>query len=155
MRDSPSLSFLPTLREAGATIRAFDPEGMGHARKLMPDLDYCRDAYETMNCADALILITEWNEFSALDLQRVKRLMRVPLIVDLRNLWDPVEMAAAGFAYYSIGRPNHERSVKPNGGYAVKREGGMPRSRDRRPSGPRTGADARYPTLLDSVGADD
>src|SRR5437867_7503849 len=74
MRDSPSLAILPALRAAGARIRAFDPEGIAEARKLMPDLDYCGDAYATMDGADALVLITEWNEFRALDLGRVKAL---------------------------------------------------------------------------------
>ena len=73
MRDSPSLSILPVLHEAGATIRAFDPEGMDEARKLMPEMTYCDDAYATMEGADALVLITEWNEFRALDLGRVGR----------------------------------------------------------------------------------
>ena len=76
MRDSPSLGILPALQEAGATIRAFDPEGMSEAKKLMPDLTYCKDAYECMTGADALVLITEWNEFRALDLARVKSLLR-------------------------------------------------------------------------------
>jgi UDPglucose 6-dehydrogenase len=105
MRDSPSLSILPVLREAGATIRAFDPEGMAEARKLMPDLDYCGDAYATMEGADALVLITEWNEFRALDLERVKGLLRQPLVIDLRNVYQPDEMIAAGLVYHSIGRP--------------------------------------------------
>jgi len=105
MRDSPSLSILPVLREAGATIRAFDPEGMAEARKLMPDLDYCGDAYETMAGADALVLITEWNEFRALDLGRVKSLLQEPVVIDLRNIYQPDEMVAAGLTYFSIGRP--------------------------------------------------
>src|SRR6202043_2188334 len=92
MRDSPSLAFLPALCEAGATIRAFDPEGMAEAKKLMPDLDYCGDPYEAMEGSDALILVTEWNEFRALDLGRVKRLMRRPLVIDLRNIYKPEEM---------------------------------------------------------------
>src|SRR5207237_2256294 len=105
MRDSPSLAFLPALREAGATIRAFDPEGTAEAEKLMPELDYCTDPYEAIEGADALILITEWNEFRALDLGRVKRLMRRPVIIDLRNIYNPEEMIAAGLVYHSIGRP--------------------------------------------------
>src|SRR5437763_17103452 len=80
MRDSPSLSILPVLREAGATVRAFDPEGMTEAKKLMPDLEYCGDAYAAMEGADALILITEWNEFRGLDLDRVKTLLRRPVV---------------------------------------------------------------------------
>jgi UDPglucose 6-dehydrogenase len=105
MRDSPSLAILPALVEAGATIRAYDPEGMDEAKKLMPDLDYCEDAYGTMIEADALVLLTEWNEFRGLDLDRVKQLLRVPVVIDLRNIYEPREMAAAGFTYYSIGRP--------------------------------------------------
>jgi UDPglucose 6-dehydrogenase len=105
MRDSPSLAILPVLREAGAVVRTFDPEGMDEAKKLMPELDYCGDAYATMAGADALILLTEWNEFRALDLGRVKSLLRQPLVIDLRNIYKPEEMIAAGFVYHSIGRP--------------------------------------------------
>jgi UDPglucose 6-dehydrogenase len=113
MRDSPSLAILPLLQAAGATVRAFDPEGMEEARKLMPDLDYCDDAYQTMKGADALILVTEWNEFRALDLNRVKALMRQPVVVDLRNIYQPDEMLAAGLSYHSIGRPNNPLGGDP------------------------------------------
>ncbi len=116
MRDSPSLAFLPALCEAGATIRAFDPEGMAEAKKLMPDLDYCSDPYQAMEGADAVILVTEWNEFRALDLGRVKRLMRRPLVIDLRNIYNPDEMTAAGLTYHSIGRPSRATSVKKSAG---------------------------------------
>jgi UDPglucose 6-dehydrogenase len=105
MRDSPSLGILPALQKAGATIRAFDPEGMNEAKKLLPDLTYCKDAYDCMTGADALVLITEWNEFRALDLTRVKSLLRQPVLVDLRNVYSPAEMTEAGFRYTSIGRP--------------------------------------------------
>ncbi len=115
MRDSPSLSILPALREAGATIRAFDPEGMEEARKLMPELDYCGDAYQTMDGADALVLITEWNEFRALDLDRVKSLLRQPVVIDLRNIYQPDEMIAAGLSYHSIGRPVSGLGDEPTG----------------------------------------
>ncbi len=104
MRDSPSLAFLPALSDAGATVRAFDPEGIAEAKKLMPELEYCTDPYEAMDGADALILVTEWNAFRALDLIRVKRLLRRPLVIDLRNIYKPEEMAAIGLAYHSIGR---------------------------------------------------
>jgi len=104
MRESPSLSILPLLTEAGATIRAFDPEGMGEAKKLLPDLDYCGDAYQAIEGADALVLLTEWNEFRALDLTRVRSLLRAPVVIDLRNIYQPEEMTAAGFVYHSIGR---------------------------------------------------
>ena len=105
MRDSPSLAILPALEKAGATVRAFDPEGMAEAKKLMPGLTYCRDAYDCMNGADALVIITEWNEFRALDLARIKASLRQPVIVDLRNIYSPAEMTEAGFRYSSIGRP--------------------------------------------------
>ena len=104
MRDSPSLAILPALQRAGAHIRAFDPEGLAEAKKLMPDLTYCRNSYETMEGADALVLITEWNEFRALDLERVKNLLKTPTVIDLRNIYKPADMAAAGFFYSSVGR---------------------------------------------------
>jgi UDPglucose 6-dehydrogenase len=105
MRDAPSLEILPRLIAEGARIRGFDPEGMDEAKKLMPELVYCRDAYQAMEGADALILLTEWNEFRGLDLGRVKSLLASPLVVDLRNIYQPQEMAAAGLSYLSIGRP--------------------------------------------------
>jgi UDPglucose 6-dehydrogenase len=105
MRDSPALDILPALVHAGARVRAFDPEGMEEAEKLMPELQYCADAYQAMDGADALILTTEWNEFRGLDLARVKALLNRPLVIDLRNIYMPAEMQAAGLAYHSIGRP--------------------------------------------------
>jgi UDPglucose 6-dehydrogenase len=105
MRDAPSLSILPRLIAAGATIRAFDPEGVAEAKKLLPELVYCRDAYAAMEGADLLVLLTEWNEFRALDLTRVAQLLTTPLVIDLRNIYQPAEMAAAGLSYVSIGRP--------------------------------------------------
>src|SRR6266853_380210 len=113
MRDSPSLAILPLLHAAGARVRAFDPEGMAEARKLMPELDYCEDAYQTMKGADALVLVTEWNEFRALDLHRVKSLLRQPVVVDLRNIYQPDEMLAAGLSYHSIGRPMGQLGIEP------------------------------------------
>jgi UDPglucose 6-dehydrogenase len=105
MRDSPSLSILPALLEGGAKICAYDPEGIDESRKLMPELDYCDDAYQAMVEADALVLLTEWNEFRGLDLARVRGLLRSPVVIDLRNIYQPQEMATAGFTYHSIGRP--------------------------------------------------
>ena len=106
MRESPALALLPALLAAGAAeIRAFDPEGMAEAKKLMPDLVYCENAYETMEGADALVLVTEWNEFRALDLARVRALLKSPpTVVDLRNIYTPEAMRAAGFRYTSVGR---------------------------------------------------
>jgi UDPglucose 6-dehydrogenase len=111
MRDSPSLAILPRLAAAGATIRAFDPEGMAEAKKLLPAIVYCEDAYATMAGADALVLLTEWNAFRALDLARVGNLLATPLVIDLRNVYEPHEMVAAGLSYVSIGRP--AQSARP------------------------------------------
>ncbi len=105
MRDSPSLDIVPALVEAGATVRAFDPEGMEEAKKMMTGIDYCADAYDTMKGADVLALVTEWNEFRALDLDRVKSLLKSPVVVDLRNVYDSAMMRGAGFTYTGIGRP--------------------------------------------------
>jgi UDPglucose 6-dehydrogenase len=111
MRDSPSLAILPALVAEGAQIRAYDPEGMVEARPLLPDLVYCGDAYETMEGAEALVILTEWNAFRALDLGRVRTLLAAPLVIDLRNIYEPDEMAAAGLSYVSIGRPS--RLIRP------------------------------------------
>ena len=105
MRDAPSLDIIPALQAAGATIRAYDPEGMGEARKLLNGIDYSDNAYEAMSGADALVIVTEWNAFRALDLGRVKQAMKAPVMIDLRNIYNPDEMAAAGFDYASVGRP--------------------------------------------------
>ena len=105
MRESPSLAIIPALAHAGAHIRAYDPEGMAEAAKLLGGIEFCDSSYATLEGADALVIITEWNEFRALDLKRVKALMRAPLIVDLRNIYDPHDMAINGFIYSSIGRP--------------------------------------------------
>jgi len=104
MRDSPSLDIVPALIAGGATVRAFDPEGMKEAAEILDGVAYCDDPYGAMEDADALVIITEWNAFRALDLGRVKQLMTRPLMVDLRNIYQPAEMARAGFTYHSIGR---------------------------------------------------
>ncbi|MAJ63906.1 MAG: UDP-glucose 6-dehydrogenase [Alphaproteobacteria bacterium] len=105
MRDAPSLDIIPALQRAGCTIRAFDPVGMKEAEKLLPDVAWCRDAYDAMTDADCLVIITEWNEFRALQIDRVRELLSEPLVVDLRNIYKPDDMAEAGFTYLSIGRP--------------------------------------------------
>ena len=105
VRESPSLVILPGLMERGATLRAFDPAGMAEARALLDGVVWCNDSYEAMAGADALVILTEWNEFRALDLERARSLLRTPLVVDLRNIYEPAEMASAGLRYVSIGRP--------------------------------------------------
>jgi UDPglucose 6-dehydrogenase len=110
MRDAPSLVILPALQQRGATIRAYDPEGMNEARKHL-DVTFCKSAYEALTGADAVVILTEWNEFRALDLKRVKALMKAPMMIDLRNIYPPTQMAEAGFHYVSVGRA----SVAPEG----------------------------------------
>lgn len=105
MRESPSLEIISTLQKAGAQIVAFDPKGMEEAKKILNGVFFANDAYETMDNADALIILTEWNEFRALDLKRVKSLLHTPLIIDLRNIYTPQEVEKHGITYYSIGRP--------------------------------------------------
>jgi UDPglucose 6-dehydrogenase len=104
MRDSPSLVIVPRLLEAGATVRAFDPVGMDEAKSLIEGVVWCSDAYDAMDGADAVAIITEWNEFRALDLKRAHSLLNQPVMVDLRNIYRPEQMREAGFTYVSIGR---------------------------------------------------
>jgi UDPglucose 6-dehydrogenase len=104
MRDSPSIEIVAGLQAAGATIRAYDPEGMDEARAFMDGVQWCDGAYDTMTDADAVAIVTEWNQFRALDMKRVKSLLKAPVMVDLRNIYDPEDMAEAGFNYTSIGR---------------------------------------------------
>jgi len=104
MRDSVSLDVIPALQQAGAVVRAYDPEGMKEASKLIEGVVWCKDAYDAMKDADAVAILTEWNEFRALDMVKVKALLKKPVMVDLRNIYKPTEMRAAGFTYASIGR---------------------------------------------------
>jgi len=104
MRDAPSLDIIPALIDAGATVRAFDPEGMDEAKHMIDGVEWCEDSYATMEDADVLVIITEWNAFRGLDFDRVKGLLKQPLLVDLRNVYEPTEMAAQGFVYHCIGR---------------------------------------------------
>jgi UDPglucose 6-dehydrogenase len=104
MRDSPSLDVVPALLDAGATIKAYDPEAMEEAAKLLDGITYCKDAFGALEGADAMVLLTEWNEFRGLNLKRVKESLKSPVIVDLRNVYEPSEMREKGFEYSCIGR---------------------------------------------------
>ncbi|HEY0570440.1 MAG TPA: UDP-glucose/GDP-mannose dehydrogenase family protein [Enterovirga sp.] len=104
MRDAPSLDIVADLRAAGASIRAYDPEGMDQARPLLEGIDYASDPYACVDAADALVIVTEWDAFRALDLDRIGTLLRAPVIIDLRNIYRPDEMRRYGFTYVSIGR---------------------------------------------------
>ena len=104
MRDAPSLAIVPALQDNGAVIRAYDPEGIEQARPLLDNVEFAKNAYAAIEGADALVLVTEWDAFRALDMQKVKALLKSPIVVDLRNVYSPAEMKKLGFAYTSIGR---------------------------------------------------
>ena len=105
MRDAPSLAIIPALQSLGASVRAFDPESMAQARPLLPGVTFCDEPYSCIEGADALVIVTEWDAFRALDLDRVKASLAEPVVVDLRNIYRPAEMARKGFRYVSVGRP--------------------------------------------------
>ena len=105
MRDAPSLDIVPGLIERGATVKAHDPQGVKEAKHLLPDsVVYCDNPYETAKDASAIVIVTEWNEYRALDLDRLARDAKEPIMVDLRNIYQRDEMTEAGFAYTSVGR---------------------------------------------------
>jgi len=104
LRDSPALTILPPLYEKGATIRVHDPQGMRQAAEMFPDFIYTSSAYDACSGADAVVLFTEWNQYRALDLTRIKQALKVPIFIDLRNVYDPAKMREAGFSYVGVGR---------------------------------------------------
>ncbi|MDX3909977.1 MAG: UDP-glucose/GDP-mannose dehydrogenase family protein [Sphingobium sp.] len=104
MRDSPAIAITQTLEDAGAIVRAYDPEGMEPAKTLLPKIVYCKSAYDAADGADALVIATEWDAFRALDLGRIKQLLTQPLIVDLRNVYPRAMIESAGFTYHGVGR---------------------------------------------------
>ena len=104
MREAPSISLITALLDAGANVRAYDPEGMKQARAVLENVTYADHAYACMEGADALVIATEWDEFRALDLGRVKALLKRPILVDLRNIYRPQDMARWGFLYVGVGR---------------------------------------------------
>lgn len=104
IREAPSIKIIGDLLEAGARVRAYDPAAMESARRLLTDVEYCEDEYEAARGSDALVVVTEWNQFRRLDMDRLKQLMREPNIIDLRNLYEPETMRSAGFKYLAMGR---------------------------------------------------
>ena len=112
MRDSPTIPIVKGLQQRGASIRAYDPQSMENAKAIFKDVTYCEDAYTTAEGADALVLATEWNEFRALNFERIGKALRQPVLIDLRNVYDPSRMAALGFRYTSVGRVD-DRRKKP------------------------------------------
>lgn len=105
MRDAPSLSIIAALQDAGASVRAYDPEGMEHAKQLLQNVTFCTDPYEAATGADALVIVTEWDAFRALDLARMAKLLARPLLVDLRNIYPTEEAERAGLEIVSVGKP--------------------------------------------------
>jgi len=104
MREAQSLTILPALTEKGAKVKAHDPQGMEAAKKMMPELEYCQDAYEACQDADAVIIMTEWNQYKALDLLKLKEKMKGNVFIDLRNIYDPKTLKDSGFEYFGVGR---------------------------------------------------
>ena len=106
MRFAPSIDIISYLQEEGAKIKAYDPEAMENSKKLLKDIEYCNDPYEAAENAEALLILTEWNEFKELDLDKIKNLMKNKLVIDGRNIYNPEEMKKLGFNYISVGRKN-------------------------------------------------
>jgi UDPglucose 6-dehydrogenase len=105
MREAPALVIVRELQNRGAHVQAYDPEAMADAKAYLPDVELCQDAYGVADGADVLVLVTEWNQFRNLDLGELKRRLRRPILVDLRNVYDRDRVAAAGFEYHAVGRP--------------------------------------------------
>jgi len=106
MRESPAITIIEKLDKLGANIRAFDPKAMDEAKHVLPKIDYLDDPYACAEDADALVIVTEWDQFRALDTTRLKAIMAAPVLVDLRNIYSPKQMTKFGFIYSSVGRPN-------------------------------------------------
>jgi UDPglucose 6-dehydrogenase len=104
MRDAPSIAIVQALEDAGVTVRAFDPEGMEQARPMMPNVVFCRSPYEAAQGTDAVVLVTEWDVLRALDLERIAGSMRTPILIDLRNVYPPEDVASAGLEWHGVGR---------------------------------------------------
>jgi UDPglucose 6-dehydrogenase len=104
MREAPSIEIIHGLVERGATVRAYDPVAREEAAKVLPEIIYAEDEYDAVTGTDALVFMTEWNQFRALDMERIRRLMRTPNIADLRNIYEPEAMRELGFAYVGVGR---------------------------------------------------
>jgi UDPglucose 6-dehydrogenase len=105
IREAPSIYIVNRLLREGATVKAYDPQAMNNARTVLPDIEYCKDPYELAKGTDAILVVTEWDEFRNLELNKLKRLLRQPVIIDGRNIYNPVDLRSLGFVYEGIGRP--------------------------------------------------
>jgi UDPglucose 6-dehydrogenase len=119
MREAPSVALITALEDFGASIRAFDPAGMTYAKAMLPAVTFCDGPYEAAEGADALVIVTEWEQFRALDLDRLKSIMAAPVLIDLKNVYQPEELARAGFRFEGIGRPD-TRSSDPRAALASR-----------------------------------
>jgi len=104
MREAPAVGIIRSLLDDGAKVIAYDPVAKSEARKLLPEINYADDEYAAVKGADALVLVTEWNQFRALDLKRIRDLMKTPKVADLRNIYEPEDMRELGFEYVGVGR---------------------------------------------------
>jgi UDPglucose 6-dehydrogenase len=105
MREAPSIALVTALQDMGAQVRVYDPVGMEQAKTVLTDVTYCDGPYSCAEDADALVIVTEWEQFRALDIDRLKQIMACPVLIDLRNVYRPEDVISAGFFYDSIGRP--------------------------------------------------
>jgi UDPglucose 6-dehydrogenase len=112
LRESPAIEIIHLLQSQGAHIKAFDPEAMHAAGALLPGVELCADAFSVAVGADALVLVTPWDEFRRLDLARLRDAMRRPVLIDGRNLYDPLQVVGLGFSYHAIGRAAHRSTVE-------------------------------------------
>jgi UDPglucose 6-dehydrogenase len=104
MREAPSIEIIKGLLKSGASVRAYDPVAMIEAAEILPEINYANDEYTAATNADALVFVTEWNQFRALDMSRIRDLMKFPRIADLRNIYEPEDMRELGFEYVGVGR---------------------------------------------------
>jgi UDPglucose 6-dehydrogenase len=104
IRDAPSLFIIKSLLREKANIKAYDPITMKEAEKILPQVTYCKDAYDAIKGSHALVILTEWNQFRTLDLERIKKLLKEPFFFDFRNIYDPQRLREKGFQYYCVGR---------------------------------------------------
>ena len=112
MREAPSIPLITGLLDMGARVRAFDPAGMQQAKAVLPDITYCESPYACVDGADAIVIVTEWEQFRALDLDEMKQRMACPVLIDLRNIYSNEEVDQHGFAYVGVGRPTSVKATR-------------------------------------------